>query len=173
MAGKLLASVVVVVIAAGLAATAGAPVAGGQTNPFGGASGCAILFGFAAEPVPVVKSADGQTVLASVRWGYSVDNDICLLILDDPARQSLVNTYRLESSSFTAVAAGGFHSCGIRINNTVECWGANWYGQVNVPAGRFAAVSAGYRHSCGVRADGAVECWDWTADLPVGVALAS
>ena len=34
-----------------------------------------------------------------------------------------------------AVAAGGYHSLAIRANGSVVAWGANDYGQTNVPAG--------------------------------------
>ena len=31
--------------------------------------------------------------------------------------------------SFKAVSAGGSHSCGLRTDNTITCWGSNQYGQ--------------------------------------------
>ena len=67
-----------------------------------------------------------------------------------------------EPDVFGAVAAGGFHSCGLRTDGSVTCWGDNEYGQVEVPSGLFAGVSAGgHRHSCGVRTNGSVACWGW------------
>ncbi|MYI57770.1 MAG: hypothetical protein F4098_03760, partial [Acidimicrobiaceae bacterium] len=36
--------------------------------------------------------------------------------------------------AFKAVSAGGTHSCGLRTDNTITCWGGNRYGQSNAPA---------------------------------------
>ena len=64
-----------------------------------------------------------------------------------------------------AVDAGERHTCGIRTDGTVACWGSNtnghgtYYGQADPPAGAFTAISAGRNHSCGVRTDGTIECW--------------
>jgi len=68
---------------------------------------------------------------------------------------------------FTAIAAGTWHSCGVRGNGAVECWGRGDDGQTGAPHGKFAAVSAGWAHSCGIRENGAVECWgnDWAGQL--------
>ena len=60
---------------------------------------------------------------------------------------------------FTSVSAGEFHTCGIRTDGTVACWGSNQYGQAAPPDGVFSSVSAGDRHTCGVRIDGTVACW--------------
>ena len=67
------------------------------------------------------------------------------------------------------IAAGGFHSCGLRVDRTIACWGANVScghaennnincsrtnsnGQSDALTGEFVAVTAGYLHSCGLRA---------------------
>ena len=75
------------VLAGGLAAV-WVPAAVGQ-GMVSDATGCADLFGFAQQPMPVVKSADGQTVLASVEWGYHAQAGVCYLILNDSAAQTL------------------------------------------------------------------------------------
>ena len=60
-----------------------------------------------------------------------------------------------------AVAAGGYHSLAIRANGTVLAWGANDYGQTNVPAGLAGVIgiAAGTWHSVALRADGTVAVW--------------
>ena len=58
-----------------------------------------------------------------------------------------------------AVSAGGKHTCGVRVDGSVDCWGDNEHGQSTLPEGEFASVSAGWVHTCGVRADGSVACW--------------
>ena len=70
------------------------------------------------------------------------------------------------------VSVGAVHTCGLRETGVVECWGSNWYGQADAPAGRFSVVSAGDRHTCGLRETGAVECWganrNGQTDAPAG-----
>ena len=67
-----------------------------------------------------------------------------------------------DSDGFDVVAAGGFHSCGLRTDGSVTCWGDNQYSQTEVPPGVFTALSAGgHRHSCAVRTNGSVACWGW------------
>ena len=74
---------------------------------------------------------------------------------------------------FTAVSAGDGFSCGLRSDGAVECWGSNYFGQLDVPEESFTAVSSSYSHSCGLRQDGKVECWGSDAsgklDTPDGV----
>ena len=68
-------------------------------------------------------------------------------VVDDPAGQ------------YTAVSAGYQHSCAIRTDNTITCWGENDDGQADAPAGQYTAVSAGYQHSCAIRTDKIITCW--------------
>ena len=60
---------------------------------------------------------------------------------------------------YSAVDSGWRHSCAVRADRTVACWGADSQGQTDAPTGEFTAVSAGYGHSCGIRTDGTVACW--------------
>jgi alpha-tubulin suppressor-like RCC1 family protein len=77
------------------------------------------------------------------------------------------------SSGFIGVAAGGNHSCALRSDGEVWCWGANIWGElgdgsfeqrntpvqaVGVPAG-ISALSSGAFHTCALTASGAVWCW--------------
>ena len=67
--------------------------------------------------------------------------------------------------TFKAVAAGARHSCGVRINGTITCWGDNTYGQTEAPAGKFTAVDSGsqltseHGITCALRTDGTLACW--------------
>ena len=73
--------------------------------------------------------------------------------------------------AFLSVSAGVRHTCGVRDDGSVECWGQDYYGQSTPPGGQFDSVSAGWYHTCGVRDDGSVECWGsngWGPSTPPG-----
>ena len=57
------------------------------------------------------------------------------------------------------ITAGWSHSCGLRTDDTIACWGNNEYGASDAPAGTFKAVTAGWIHSCGLRTDDTIACW--------------
>ena len=56
-------------------------------------------------------------------------------------------------------ARAAYHTCGLKTDGTLACWGENSYGQATPPAGTFSQVSAGDDHTCGVRTDGTLACW--------------
>ena len=78
----------------------------------------------------------------------------------------------LEGLDLVSISAGRYHSCGLRSDGGVVCWGRNDDGQTEAPAGRYSGVRAGYAHSCGVRTDGGVVCWgendDGQTEAPAG-----
>ena len=67
----------------------------------------------------------------------------------------------VPTGRFTAVAAGRYHSCGLRESGAIECWGRrpslSWVN--DTPPGSFSAVSSSEGHNCGLRESGAIECW--------------
>jgi alpha-tubulin suppressor-like RCC1 family protein len=82
---------------------------------------------------------------------------------------------------WVTVSAGYAHTCGIRKNGKLYCWGDDYYGQVGdgdangADAPRrigvhedWANVSAGYRHSCGVRKIGKIYCWGNDSEGQIG-----
>lgn len=60
---------------------------------------------------------------------------------------------------YRQVSAGGDHTCALKADNSLACWGWNGYGQATPPAGAFQQVSAGEYYTCGIRANGFVACW--------------
>jgi len=77
-------------------------------------------------------------------------------------------------TDWVAVTAGDHHTCGLRRNHRLYCWGHDIYGQLGNGApnqDRFsptlvaggitdwASVSAGPYHTCGRRTSGRIYCW--------------
>lgn len=90
---------------------------------------------------------------------------------------------RGATTDWTAVAAGGSHSCARKTSGRLYCWGVNWNGQlghdlptdetatpVRVSGGitDWAAIAAGGEHNCAVRAGAALYCWGWDGAGQVG-----
>ena len=65
------------------------------------------------------------------------------------------------NSGFTALAAGRYHSLGLKADGSIVAWGDNGYGQCNVPDPNtgFIALAAGGYHSLGLKADGSIVAW--------------
>jgi alpha-tubulin suppressor-like RCC1 family protein len=74
--------------------------------------------------------------------------------------------------NYSAVASGGFHSCAIRYDGKLFCWGYNNFGQLGngttasstapVPVTStetFSLVAAGWAHTCAVTTGGKLYCW--------------
>ena len=78
------------------------------------------------------------------------DNDLASLGLEDCG---------LGTGEFASVSAGSGHTCGVKPDGSVTCWGLDISGQATPPAGEFDSVSAGSSHTCGVKPDGSIACW--------------
>lgn len=76
------------------------------------------------------------------------------------------------NSGFVSVAAGSFHSLGLKADGSIVAWGWNGGGQCNVPSPNagFLAVDGGESHSIALKADGSIVAWGdnaWTqCDTP-------
>ena len=69
-----------------------------------------------------------------------------------------------DRPTFTAVSAGGNHTCGLVADGTVFCWGLigthNSRDTVRVPGDhRFASIASGSDMACGLAELGAAYCW--------------
>ena len=63
---------------------------------------------------------------------------------------------------FKSVSAAWGSACGVRSDDTVQCWGEldgfkGMWGQI--PNGRFKSVETGDHRTCGIRQDGSISCW--------------
>jgi len=89
---------------------------------------------------------------------------------------------------FRTVVAGSFeqttdnYSCGITLDGTAYCWGANGYGQLgngtttssNAPVAvdtgeKFTAIDIGTKHTCATSVNGRVYCWGANTKQELGI----
>jgi hypothetical protein len=62
---------------------------------------------------------------------------------------------------YTQVSGGSSYACGLRIDDTIACWGGGAYGQATPPSGTFSSVSAAWDCTCGVMTNGTAACWGY------------
>ncbi len=74
-------------------------------------------------------------------------------------------------AQFSALAAGLFHSVGLKSDGTVRAWGFNVLGQTNVPAGLtgVVAVDAANNYTMALKSDGTVLAWGSRPVVPGGL----
>src|SRR5438128_1309871 len=76
------------------------------------------------------------------------------------------------AGAFSSVAAGYGHTCAIRTDGTLWCWGSNYSGELGdgtntshtTPARvgdatTWASIDGGTSYNCAVRTDGTLWCW--------------
>ena len=102
-------------------------------------------------------------------WGYNISGQ---LGNGNTGTDSNVPVPVSNLNDATAVTAGGYHTCALKADQTVACWGENLNGQLgdgtatdsNVPMpvsnlDDAAGVTGGTRHTCALKADHTVACW--------------
>ena len=66
------------------------------------------------------------------------------------------------AGQFVSVSAGWRFACGLRPDDSVDCWDGDRGGrltQYDLPPGEFSVVSSSRTHACALRTSGSVECW--------------
>jgi alpha-tubulin suppressor-like RCC1 family protein len=69
------------------------------------------------------------------------------------------------NQDFVAIAAGAYHSLGLKNTGEIVAWGNNGNHQTEVPPNtQFSAVSSGLYFSVGRRTDGSIVVWGANLD---------
>jgi alpha-tubulin suppressor-like RCC1 family protein len=108
-------------------------------------------------------------------WGIDVSGQLGLGLSPDTSVQEPAQVG--VEADYTVLRTSWFHTCAIRSNGSLTCWGRNVEGQLgvsdtdnrNVPARvgtetDWLDVTTGHFHSCGIRTDG-IYCWGENNEL--------
>jgi len=104
----------------------------------------------------ILKRCVRMPILLGVGFLAGCESDVTDPSAARPGRHQFV---LLAPGTVAQVSAGHEHSCALKTDGTVVCWGASGYGQTTPPAGTFTQVTAGDSHTCGLRSDSTVACW--------------
>jgi len=99
-----------------------------------------------------------------------------------PYERRLPATVAAMAEGVVSIASGSQHTCAIRKDNALECWGDNTEGELGngtklsspwpvdllgVGTG-LAGVATGQDHTCATSVDGRAFCWGWNASGQLG-----
>jgi alpha-tubulin suppressor-like RCC1 family protein len=102
-------------------------------------------------------------------WGRNARGQVG----DGTVNTPITQPHRVSGLSGVAlVAGGGYHTCGLLQNSTVDCWGQSDYGQIGATGLAFSStpvavnglgsvtlLATGGWHSCAASSDGTMRCW--------------
>ena len=82
----------------------------------------------------------------------------------------------------SSVSLGEFHTCALKTDGTLWCWGRNYYGQLGLGNNddktyptqvtgltNISSINLGRRYSCVVKKDGTLWCWGQNEDYQLGI----
>ena len=149
------------------------------------------------QPIPVqvddstwvdVTVAEGHACgirAAGTLWCWG-DNSLRQLGLGNDVAPLIVPTAVGSDSDWTHVRTGDYHTCGLKTDGTLWCWGHNEHGALGqgddalqdprnfVPrqvgtANDWKSVSLGDGRTCGLREDGVAWCWGQNSEGELGL----
>ena len=109
-------------------------------------------------------------------WGNNSDGQLGSGQTSEELEESAVPVQVADITDAIAIASSQRHSCALREDGTIACWGDNWGGQLGsgqtgeeleesvVPVQvaditDAIAIATGDQHSCALREDGTIACW--------------
>jgi len=125
----------------------------------GNAFGCGIRTGgqVACWGSPVAGQVNPPLVIAT---GLSARFDRrCLIVSNGPPQCWGIFEPPTTSETLLSVSNGWRHSCGLRPDGSIACWGTNFGGEGSPDPGAYRSVVAGSDSTCALRADNTVACW--------------
>lgn len=140
-------------------------------------------------PEPVTQLASGANHMCALTvagqlycWGDNNDSQLGLdeTSSDDDWRETREPTL-VDEGPWISVAAGTAHTCGVKSDGSLSCWGRNNElqvgntGETQVRTPRLVntehswrQVAVGQSHSCALRTDGSLWCWGSNASEDAG-----
>ena len=111
-------------------------------------------------------------------WGLNADGQ-CGQQQGGVIQPTMVEIEDSLDAKWLKVTAGDRHTCALRGDNTVWCWGNNDYGQLgdltsssksrpSIVGGKWKYITAGDRHTCGIKDDDTLWCWGYNSMGQVG-----
>ena len=76
----------------------------------------------------------GDRRLPTVRF-FPTTATVDRWLASSPLTLTAPQTAAQSTSTYSAITAGGAHSCGLRTDGTITCWGDNRHGQATAPDG--------------------------------------
>jgi alpha-tubulin suppressor-like RCC1 family protein len=107
---------------------------------------------------------DNPPLGESIIHVLSMNDLTCALHTDSsfncsPPEKSDLHPSAAENTMVKDVSSAASHTCAIRLDGTVACWGQNFNGQATPPQGTFTSIRATQTHTCGIRTDSTLACW--------------
>ena len=143
--------------------------------------GCDVVFGLERDPEPPPVPGEWLAVSSGGVHSCAIQTDHSLWCWGDNAFGStgvgleagveILAPVRVGEERWNEVSAGGGHTCALREDATLWCWGNNAAAAlgdathetrdtpVQIGVETWRAVSAGEVSTCGVRTDGSLWCW--------------
>ena len=83
---------------------------------------------------------------------------------DDPAKDGQQSSDSSSAAAnrvkFRSIHVDHFYTCGIKLDNTLLCWGVMNDILLETPDGELQMISTGGHHACGLRTDSQLVCWN-------------
>ena len=120
-------------------------------------------------------------------WGHNLHGQLGIdTMTEEPDNITPIQVQGLDEVD--VISAGGNHTCAVKNDGTLWCWGFNDRGQLGIGTygddaeallpqhvpdlNSVLSISAGKRHTCAVDGDGDLYCWgaNWSGQLGTGAA---